>query len=94
MMKPIYTEIDVFEDTVEGYAYFFGLQVDFSVTMRDGFADWVEFKAVRVDPESGEPETATGPHGILMIGQDEREAIRDAIETLAEDVWHYDGSLL
>ena len=80
-MEVIYSELDTYADVVEGYVHFPTLQVDFTAIFRDGFAEDVEFDALRCDHETGEP---TGG----VIGLAERVEILEALETLAEDYWH------
>ena len=80
-MQVLYTELDCYEDVVEGYVYFTGFQVDFNALIRDGFAEQVEFQAIAVDDETGEEVPCT-------ISVERRTLISETLETLAEDYYH------
>jgi len=83
-MEVLYSELDTYADVVEGYCFLPTLQVEFDAVMRDGFAENVDFQALRVDDETGHAVKGRAS----VIGYLERVEILRTLETLAEDYYH------
>ena len=80
-MQIHFTELDCYEDVVEGYIHLAGFQVEFTTIIRDGFAEQIEIIPVRTDDETGEAL----PGDITLA---ERNQIIEMIEMVAEDYFH------